>query len=231
MQHCLQACTCLWNDSREFPPVFYLFSFFFLHTLVSSRGISRAIVTLRHGLMFLPIRSASGGEAKDLTFHSLTSMNIVNTVDLHCHVSTLWKITQRRAGLGASMWHVSALDEDEGMTATIKGYRKNKKNACVFACVSVILMGTCCVHIHSLTSTIIVDTKSFFFFFFPSTLSPFFNSLSMIQQVIPLDLIPSYLIYTVSFLLSDVVITPTSPAPRRVVPTPAGRCKWRALNA
>lgn len=173
MQHCLQACTCLWNDSREFPPVFYLFFFFFLHTLVSSRGISRAIVTLRHGLMFLPIRSASGGEAKDLTFHSLTSMNIVNTVDLHCHVSTLWKITQRRAGLGASMWHVSALDEDEGMTATIKGYRKNKKNACVFACVSVILMGTCCVHIHSLTSTIIVDTKSFFFFFFPA-LSPLF---------------------------------------------------------
>lgn len=70
-----------------------------------------------------------------------------------------------------------------------------------------------------------------FFFLFPSTLSPFFNSLSMIQQVIPLDLIPSYLIYTVSFLLSDVVITPTSPAPRRVVPTPAGCCKWRALNA
>lgn len=46
----------------------------------------------------------------------------------------------------------------------------------------------------------------------------------MIQQVIPMDLIPSYLpsylIYTFSFPLSDVVITP--PAPRQVVPTPAG---------
>lgn len=38
--------------------------------------------------MFLPIRSVSG-EAKDLTFYSLTSMNIVNTVDLHRRVSTL----------------------------------------------------------------------------------------------------------------------------------------------
>lgn len=32
----------------------------------------------------------------------------------------------------------------------------------------------------------------------------------MIQQVIPMDLIPSYLIHTVPFPLSDVVITPTS---------------------
>ena len=32
----------------------------------------------------------------------------------------------------------------------------------------------------------------------------------MIQQVIPMDVIPSYLIYVVSFPLSDVVITPTS---------------------
>ncbi len=31
-------------------------------------------------------------EARHLTFHSLTSMKIVNTVDLHCHVSTLWKL-------------------------------------------------------------------------------------------------------------------------------------------
>lgn len=37
------------------------------------------------------------GGVKDLTFYSLTSMNVVNTVDLHCYVSTL-KITQRGTG-------------------------------------------------------------------------------------------------------------------------------------
>lgn len=43
------------------------------------------------GIDVLPIRSAPG-EARDLTFYSLTSMNIVNTVDLHSHVSTLGKL-------------------------------------------------------------------------------------------------------------------------------------------
>ena len=84
--------------------------------------------------MFLPIRSASGGEAKDLTFHSLTSMNIVNTVDLRCHVSTLWKNYAETRRPRASMWHVIAVDEDEGMTATIKGYRKKQKRVCLHVC-------------------------------------------------------------------------------------------------
>lgn len=66
--------TCVW-------PVF-------LHMLLSSRGISRVIVMLGRDWC-LPIRS---GEARDLTFYNLTSMNVVNTVDLHCHVSTLWKL-------------------------------------------------------------------------------------------------------------------------------------------
>lgn len=68
--------------------------------------------------------------------------------------------------------------------------------------------------------------------FFPA-ISPLFNSLSMIQQVIPMDLIPSYLIYNVLFPFSYVVITPSStpsnlapiPIPtHRVVPAPAGCC-------
>lgn len=56
---------------------------------------------------------------RDLTFYGLTSMNIVNTVDLHCHVATL-KMTEKATTPWASMWHEIA--EDEKMTTAIKGY-------------------------------------------------------------------------------------------------------------
>lgn len=68
----------------------------------------------------------------------------------------------------------------------------------------------CVLSSRLLTDTIIVDIKLFFPNYFPGAPDSFFNSLSMIQQVIPMDLIPSFLIHIVSFPLSDVVITPTS---------------------
>lgn len=52
--------------------------------------------------MFLQIRSMSRG-VKDLTFYSLTSMNIVNTVDLQCHDSTLGELHTEALGSGTDV--------------------------------------------------------------------------------------------------------------------------------
>lgn len=49
--------------------------------------------------MILQIRSMSRG-VKDLTFYSLTSMNIVNTVDLQCRDSTLGELHREAPASG-----------------------------------------------------------------------------------------------------------------------------------
>lgn len=145
----------------------------------------------------LPIRSASrGSERLDLLQfdknerckHSGFALSGFHPVDNHAE----------RQRPRATTWHEIALDEGN-----------NKQTKRVGLCVSIFYSYGTLIYTftHSFTAAHIVDTESFHLISLSLYL---FNSLSMIQQVIPMDLIPSSQIYVVSFPLSNVVITPTS---------------------
>lgn len=113
--YCFQADLCPMSNTCAFT-----------HTLVCWR----ATVMERWSSVFFTDTIGVGGRRKTWPFSSLTSMNIVNTVDLHCRVST-----QRESRWPpAAARHEFASDEDEREAASSKGYHRLKEDACACFC-------------------------------------------------------------------------------------------------
>lgn len=92
------------------------------HTLVCWRATAME----RWGTVFFTDTISVGGRRKTWPFYILTSMNIVNTVDLHCRVSTQRELPWPPA----SARHEFASDEDEREAASSKGYHRLKEDVC-----------------------------------------------------------------------------------------------------